>query len=523
MRKLLFIALTIVLPMVLFTSTPYKELKSRTYDVCEKISEDCGGCNWPEYRHDNFNTAYTDESCSPPCDSIEQIWSYTLAPIDHILAPPSVDCGKVVFGTTTGSVYCLNAYDGTLLWSTLLTPEFVSTPTLNDKKVYVTSTSGSVYCLDIDTGAMIWMRSLTGKLVSSPKVLEGKVFFGSTNGIFYCLNAASGFTFWQYNTYNSVKTSPAVGFKRIWFTTENGFMYSLNMDNGDLVMGWPRSIANNGNASVPAYDNDFIYYSNGKLNAINAWSGMQMLNTLPNPTVVTEPAIHPKDTLNFNDSREYVGTSYNTLFKLYETARTKLWSNSNVLFKGLNNSPSITQKRVYLTSNNDIYVIDAQTGIILNRINVATPYDNEALTSIAIAYQRLYFASTSCTVYSYGCCKLTDKAADECNNAFTLMLTALTSNTPPYQVQQCCKLKLTAIVVDNCINVRDELKDKVTFELDNYQYAEIEVKGGTLTVKCNAPVGTIINVRARLKTSFLHKGQQININIVSPWLNVIVI
>ncbi len=84
--------------------------------ICETITEECGNCSWPEYRHDNLNTGFTDDQCAPPCDDPEKLWQFTLSSNDHILAPPSVDCGKVVFGTETGSLYALRAYNGMVAW-----------------------------------------------------------------------------------------------------------------------------------------------------------------------------------------------------------------------------------------------------------------------------------------------------------------------------------------------------------------------------------------------------------------------
>ncbi len=489
--------------------------------VCEKITEECGNCSWPEYRHDNFNTGFIDDQCAPPCDDLEKLWRFTLSSNDHILAPPSVDCGKVVFGTETGSLYALRAYNGMVAWGIPLFGPIVSTPTIYNKKVFVGTKSGAMYCVDLDNGNILWVYPVIGQIVASPKVLEGKVFFGTTDGSLHCVNSVTGGNIWTYNTLSSITTAPTVGYGHVWFQAGNGYIYSLKMNKGEIEMGWPRSYAQQGNNTVLAYDDNKLYYSNNTLQAIEAFGGNMIPSAFTPPSAVTEPAVDPRTSVDTDNARQYVGTDKNTLFKLRDAARSRIWSNNQIRMNGLNSSPSVTQRRVYLTSNGQIYVIDASTGSVLNRISVPLAFANEQLTSVAIAYQRLYFASTSCSIYSYGCCKVTDDNADECNNSFDLIITAQTGAQSPYPVGRCCKMKFNSMVVDNCSNIRPEFADKITFELSDYSYASIGLDG-TLTVDCKAPIGETFNVRAHLVTSFIYKGRQINIDIVSPWLSVIV-
>ena len=116
---------------------------------------------------------------------------------------------------------------------------------------------------------------------------------------------------------------------------------------------------------------------------------------------------------------------------------------------------------------------------------------------------------------------MTNENADECNDNFGLIITAQTGALSPYPVGRCCNLKFNSMVVDNCGNIRPEFADKITYELSDYSYASISLDG-TLTVDCKAPIDATFNVRAHLVTSFIYKGRQINIDIVSPWLSVIV-
>ncbi len=533
MKKILLIVLILLTPFISYTA-PEITTSRPFIDFCDRICDDCTDCNWPEYRHDNFNTAFTDDYCAPPCDNIEQIWAYTMAPLspnDKITSPPSVDRNKVVFGTTGGQVICLNAYNQPAttppIWVAVLTGQFVSSPNLYNRNVYIASTAGILYCLDLETGTILWQAVTLGSISSSPKILEDKVYVGSKSGKMYCFDAGTGAMLWSYDTKNSISASPTVGYKKVWFTTDNGFIYSLNMDNGKLIPGWPLSIAKTGYPSAIVYDNDYLYYTNGRLMAMNAWNGKQIINTIPSSNVVTCPAVQPKATLSYPDSRQYVGTSNRIVYKLFENARTRLWARTNTTtFDGLNSSPSISQNRVYFTTTNRLMILDAENGAVKNNIAIpiapATPTNK--LTSIAIAYQRLYFASNSGTIYSYGCCTITDPNADCQAGPFALILTPRSGVPAPVPVQRCCKLKFDAVLMDACPSVRPEFNDQITYTLDTPSYAFAQISmDGTLTVNCNAPVGTIILVTAHLFTTFEYKGEEVVIMVDSVPKAVIVV
>jgi eukaryotic-like serine/threonine-protein kinase len=120
-------------------------------------------------------------------------------PIDSAYISPAVADGKVFIGSVVGRIYCLDATDGTLIWtiSTNQTDQY-STPSISNNKVFV-AVGSVVYCLNASQGVLLWNYT-TGKGVmgSCPVVIDDKLYVGSVDSNMYCLDAETGNLFWNY-------------------------------------------------------------------------------------------------------------------------------------------------------------------------------------------------------------------------------------------------------------------------------------------------------------------------------------
>ncbi len=114
--------------------------------------------DWPTFRYNNERTGYTPAAMKPALDlawekplggklsamvvangrayvaridehtvlaldaeSGDELWSYTTG--GRVDSPPTIDRGRVFFGSADGWVYCLRASDGSLVWRFLAAPE----------------------------------------------------------------------------------------------------------------------------------------------------------------------------------------------------------------------------------------------------------------------------------------------------------------------------------------------------------------------------------------------------------------
>lgn len=133
-------------------------------------------------------------------DEIDILWEFELEGCDSYSSPIVVD-GKVYLGAGApfGSedrfdiLYCLDAEDGTELWSfrcaedTLGNYGICSTPCYYDSKLYFGTSDFHAYCIDAETGDELWKLYLIEEThpepahgaCASPVVYENKVYFAT--------------------------------------------------------------------------------------------------------------------------------------------------------------------------------------------------------------------------------------------------------------------------------------------------------------------------------------------------------
>ncbi len=124
---------------------------------------------------------------------------------------PTVVEGKVYVGSLDTNVYCLDADDGSVAWTYKTKGYITSSPAVVDDAVYIVSQgldSGSLYKLNAFDGSLMWERDLpyeeilTGgtDMHASPTVAEGLVFASSNVKEYYGIDAATGNVEWTYRT-----------------------------------------------------------------------------------------------------------------------------------------------------------------------------------------------------------------------------------------------------------------------------------------------------------------------------------
>lgn len=147
------------------------------------------------------------------------IWKFPTG--GGINSSPAVVGGRVYIGSYDGMLYCLDAQNGNFIWKFPTGPGLLfckgvdCAPAIGGaidklgRRVYIGARDGSVYCLAAKSGKLIWKFSTGWGVHSSPAVVDGKVYIGSYDDKFYCLDAKSGKLKWSYVA-GPVWSSPAV-------------------------------------------------------------------------------------------------------------------------------------------------------------------------------------------------------------------------------------------------------------------------------------------------------------------------
>ncbi len=140
---------------------------------------------------DDYNVYCLDEFTG------EEIWNFTTG--DYVYSSPAVHNDTVYVGSNDFYFYAIPLDDPNtdgvidqteILWS-VYTEDFEggSSPAVADGKVLVGSTSFGLMCLDEKNGSHIWNFTISAGAVSSPAVVDGKIFIGGKNGVMYGLGS----------------------------------------------------------------------------------------------------------------------------------------------------------------------------------------------------------------------------------------------------------------------------------------------------------------------------------------------
>ena len=233
-------------------------------------------------------------------DTGQYLWNYTDC---YWPFNPVVYNGMVYFGSLDGYVRCLDALDGTLIWSFSTDSVGVSNaPAISDGKVNFGAGNGRMYCLDASNGEELWNYSTNGKIMECASIADGKVYFGSCDYKIYCLNAENGQSIWNYTTSYYVDSTPAIAYGKIFIGSRDCNLYCLDAGTGEYL--WSYS-ANDEVDSSPAVADGKVYVGSddGRVYCLDAETGTKLWDYMTGSFVMSSPAIA--------NGRVYIG-SYDT-------------------------------------------------------------------------------------------------------------------------------------------------------------------------------------------------------------------
>ncbi|MGH2565240.1 MAG: PQQ-binding-like beta-propeller repeat protein, partial [Ginsengibacter sp.] len=106
-----------------------------------------------------------------------------------------------------GSLYAVNEQTGALLWTSLDSLAFGSSPVIASGSLYISADDLNFYSLDASNGNVNWKEQILPN-GASPAVADGVVYVGGGGtGYFYALDAQSGNTKWKFAIPNGLTVS----------------------------------------------------------------------------------------------------------------------------------------------------------------------------------------------------------------------------------------------------------------------------------------------------------------------------
>ena len=276
---------------------------------------------------------------------------------------PVFSRGRIFF--TSERTYCLNATDGTEIWSfSQPTGRFAidGSPAIADGRVMVSDWDGHhYYCLDEETGREIWNITVVGNAQSTPAISQGRVVCAGWDwglgGRIYCLHLENGSEIWSLATDNSPCGSAAIQGDAVYMTTysfeDEGDLLALSLANGSVL--WQERISPTD--STPAVADGRVYiccgcegYSQLVTCCFEASSG-ELIWKSPAEERIGDWRCSPAyaDGLLFAGRADF--TEYGGIFALDAATGEPVWS-----YPGGGSSPAVAGGLMFTVGRGRVYV-----------------------------------------------------------------------------------------------------------------------------------------------------------------------
>lgn len=276
------------------------------------------------------------------------LWSYRVE--GSLAGAPVIVDGVVYASVAEGTIYALQASDGTLLWRSTIdlgpdVPSFLgpivfASPTIVDKAVYVAPAVNAplkpcVYAFQTEDGTLLWKAPLDSSTTLPLNIVDGVIYL-CTHSSCLALRESSGSSLWQYETGGWIRSSPVVvdGVICISLSTfrhafsgsgqisqwHEAFICTLQATDGSLL--WQQQLGSDtgaANPTSPVAANKVIYAGtdDGYISALQASDGALLWRYKTGGTWLSSPTVA--------DGMLYVGANDGYVYALRANEGSLLW------------------------------------------------------------------------------------------------------------------------------------------------------------------------------------------------------
>lgn len=325
---------------------------------------------------------------------------------------PATDGKRVYFGSDCGTFWCLDASNGSPLWTFQVNSpghkSLWSSPALHSGKVYFGSYDGNVYCLDAETGAECWRFIGADWVGSSPALAPdlGLLFIGlefaveGQRGSIAALRMEDGEKQWEHRTKRYTHASPAYWPERrlVACGSNDNEMFLFDGRTGALKWRFETSGTGNLKGSIrhaPAFDTKRDHLvtgcANGKIYIIDIESGKEVWSVQTGNTIYTVPLV--------SGDKAYIGSTDKYMYVLdldRRVVKTRIFAASKVF-----GPPRLLEGRTYFgASSGMVYEIDPETDEVTgthqlpDAVTNALAYNASTGDFYALTYTNQLFAFT---------------------------------------------------------------------------------------------------------------------------------
>jgi outer membrane protein assembly factor BamB len=331
--------------------------------------------DWPELRGDVTRRGVAGEKIVPP---LSLLWRYTGGPQNANQCSPAIVGDTAYFATRAtadinsgGILVAVDTRTGARKWQFPRDInglrdrfQFLTAPLVYKGRVYVGASDGTMYVVDAQNGTEA-LRIRTGRAINSaPAIVNDILYFGSNDGTFYALNPATGEPAWRqlYKPGDSINSAPIIADGMIFFTTNDNTVHAVRQATG--LPAWTAKQLSRVLPNAPVYADSTLYVPSGQfLNALQpARGGVRWSRRVPMDIMVAPVA--DGGTVYVMCREERGNGSY--IFAVRSNNGKDVWEKPAVLPVAPSAAPTISGDIIYVpTQRNMIYAVSREDGKIL--------------------------------------------------------------------------------------------------------------------------------------------------------------
>ncbi|MBM3968790.1 MAG: pyrrolo-quinoline quinone [Planctomycetes bacterium] len=179
-------------------------------------------------------------------ESGKRLWSVQLGNRDEPIYP-GVSNEKYFLTVNGMSLYCIERFNGKVLWELTLPAMPSVGPSVDDQHIYIGALDGSIYSFELQKINEMYLKRMlpqwsyqalrwryrTSKDITTKAYSTGRlVNFASRDGSLYAVSALERDLNWQFETNAPITAPLATTLDSLILASEDYFVYCLNRDNG---------------------------------------------------------------------------------------------------------------------------------------------------------------------------------------------------------------------------------------------------------------------------------------------------
>jgi outer membrane protein assembly factor BamB len=325
-------------------------------------------------------------------DQPKLLWSFSTG--NMIKSSPVVCDDKIVIGSTSGIVWCLNT-EGKPLWQFKTSNSIEAPALILDGKVYIGNLEGILYAIDLKSGSKVWEYTTENQIIGSVNWYRSGnttyLLVGSYDYYLHCVDAKTGKSLWKLESDNYINGAAAINNGMAIFGGCDGFLHLVDIASGkepkkiNVATYVAASVAVEGNkAWVGDYDGRFSQVDLDKEAILWYWQDPKV--KLP---FLASPSLAGNFVIN--------GSHDKNIYCFDKNSGKKIW-NFNTGNR-VEASPVVVGKRIIAANmRGDLFLLNLSDGKVVWKYELGSPVIGNA----GVSGSRFYFGSSDGYVYCFG-------------------------------------------------------------------------------------------------------------------------